>query len=502
MAATEFQQAPPAADEMAEAMTRWDNAAMARFAEELDKHEAKVPTHPATSWLASMRADHPGVHRVTRIAHAQERWRLCWRIAARIGGCVVDGVSLDEALKSFDLAVDAARRDQQPLGEIDTLLAKAALLVEVERYAGAFAVLNEATVAIRALASEGFDRPVLTLRHAIIHRKRAEAFLQAAAFDGADRELAKAHRQAVKAEDEVELTLLRILRAERHHIVLTLPGQLEDLDDDTFDDLTRYRYYLVLSESERRQTNWDNAAEFLDRAMRLSAGDIRRQASIHYRLSRLRLEQWAAMQPQLGLVHVDLSPDLDGPAAERARLLRIAIRSATVALTTFKRIDDNAGEVRARIQLSRALSAAKMPIDAQVECDKAYEDLRSNVGEREVSFRPLLARIARARGEILMRRHDRKAAFREFALAGIIFVRSHDWSSQAAVNTAMHITGYGGGFPQDSWPSQEDSLSFGARHDVRDIEEAHGEATKRVPRQRRPEAQDERLLPADDDVCC
>jgi hypothetical protein len=175
--------------------------------------------------------------------------------------------------------------------------------------------------------------------------------------------------------------------------------------------------------------------------MRASQFDLRREASVHYRMARLRLDQWYYLHP--------LPTDSDDePAAESPALVRKAIRRATAALHIFKRIDDFAGVVRSRIMLARTLAAAGLLVDAQVECEQAEDDLHLLVPEREISYIPLLARLARARAELFFQHSDYPAAFRSFILASKLFGSCHDWSSQAAVHAAMRFVG------QASDPSQ------------------------------------------------
>jgi hypothetical protein len=468
MAKADFEQlSVPAADSEA-AQHRWNHAELRRLAIEIDRYDAQGPAHPAISWLANRRLDSPGVQRAIRLSHELGDSRLCWRVAARAGGCIREDVDAAASGEVFDLAIAAARKESDPLCLIDTLLAKAAFLVEVERYSSAFTVLNEVIWSARGTAPAAQNDPQLILRHAIAHRKRAEAFLQAACFAGAAGELERADKLARLCRDDVERTLLKILRAEMYHIVPTLPGLPEDDDYEAFDDLTKYRYLLLLSESERRQRNWVDAADFLDRAKRVSQFDLRREASLYYRMARLRLDQWHFEHPLPSETETEPQP-----------LVRQAIRRATAAMCTFKRIDDPAGVIRSRIMLARAMIAANLPVEAQIECDQAEFDLRHQVGEREISSLPLQARLARARAELLLQRRDVRAAFRHFIEASKLYGQCHDWSSQTELHATLNLVRHGD-LPSQSWPMDSRLADSGALH----FSEA--DLPMLLPHQRRP----------------
>jgi tetratricopeptide (TPR) repeat protein len=395
-----------------------------------------------------------------------------------MGGCVAGEARLKDVLRTFEIAAEAARNDAQPIGELDTLLAKASFLLEIEKYAGAFEALDEVLKLVQSLRG-GIDSAQLALRAAIAHRKRAEAYLQAARLDGVNAELSLARSLAHEAKDDVELTLLRILRAELHHIEVT-PPTVDDLNGGAVDDETRYRYHLVLSESERRlghrqpngqqqkgasgsEDHWKAAADHLRDELRLSRGDQRRLASLHYRMSRLAHDQWSA-----GLAYRGLPIGDERARSGKTALLKPAIRHSAWAITLFKRMGDPIGIVRARTQLARSLTAAQLLVDAEVECAQAHDGLIAFVERNDIAYLPLAARIARARAELLLYREDHQDACRQFIIASKLFAQCGDWSSQASVNAIMKAMN-ASGFPTGSAPFFLDHLTAGSSKIAHDV---------------------------------
>ncbi|GIH02514.1 hypothetical protein Rhe02_05810 [Rhizocola hellebori] len=420
--------------ERRKALEFWDNDLLKTIEERLVDHDSDSVDHPAASWLDIIRAEYPSVLRVIRLASATQRWATCWKIAARAGGCVVGGVDIAQALAALELGVQAAQRDNSPLGEADTLLAKASMLIEVERYQEGFAVLDRvARLADSMLAKLADKKTPWQVRHCVVHRKRAEAYLQAAAYDQAGSSLAYALTWACEANDPAEKRLLKILRAELHHIAMT-PLPSEELSDERLDDMSRYRYHLIQSELERRQLNWSSAGQPLLKELRLSDGDLRRVASLNYRLARLCLHQRTAESPLYGTPEDSATREEPQVGKE---LVRQAIRRATDALLAFKQIDDTAGIIRSRCLLARALTAAKLYVEAQLACDQAADEVSRRIDRADIAYLPLRARILRARGELRLRRGDLSGGFRELLTASMLFSQTCDWTSQTNVNKLL-----------------------------------------------------------------
>lgn len=415
-----------------DALASWDSRRVPRFEEAVERYYKGSPDHCPQAWLDLVRAEYPSL---VRAIHATSNATLRWQLAAMLTGCVPAGVDADEAIDAIELGIVEAQKERSLLGELDTLLSKASLLIGLERYGRAWETLE--SVRRRVLESlpscpEG-ERDELNLRHAIAHRKWAEALLQAAAYADAGPELQKARVLAREARNEAELRMIAMLQAELHHVAVT-PLAMEDVADGRVNDAARFRYNLTMCEAERRLEHWRLACAHLENELALSQGDQRRAARLNYRLARLFLDWW-------------------GKTSESHReLARVAVRRSADALLLFARLGDHRGVTRARCLLARAMAAGGLFTEARLECDQAGEEIEEHVDPADIAYLPLRARLCRARGELLLRQGDRRQACHELLTASKLFRRTGDWSSQTTVNKILTQVS-AQGFPHGVWPS-------------------------------------------------
>jgi tetratricopeptide (TPR) repeat protein len=312
-----------------------------------------------------VRAEYANLLRVISAAYAAENYTLCWQVAARLDGCVpAGGGDLAVTLTRYSQAAEAAEADNNELGTIDVLLACGSFLSAVERYEEAVDFLRRAADRARLLQG-GSDRATALAamrREATAHRKIGEAYQQAAAYVPAAAALAEAGSRvaaalelvdrrprtevlpadrATEAETRDEQQLIQLLVAEVHQV--DSPERLYDrLVDGSLTDSTDYRLRLALAEAARRRGDWQNTIDHLGEASGSAAGDLRREATVHYRLARTYLGRGLSGQPRDS--HQDAGRDAT-----------IAIRHAATAVVTFQRMRNDAGVVRARCLLAGAL---------------------------------------------------------------------------------------------------------------------------------------------------
>jgi len=366
---------------------------------------------------------------VARVARERGEQAICWRIAMRLQGCVpTQVVPVEDLTALFDQAVEAARADGNRLGEIDVQLAKATYLVAVERYREAFAILAAAdhdATDLDRLGDAGTAAGART-RRATVHRKLAEAHLQMAAYGDASAELAEASRLAERADSAEEQRLIRLLTAENHRVPSPDPSYA-DILEGRVDDPVYFRARLGLSEAARRRGYWKSAEDHLRIVERHSSGDARRTAAVYYRLARLYVDRWRHTVPNFGL------PGADATADGVADLPATAVRLAAEAALAFHRTGNPVGLVRAQCQQVRALVIADRLVEAEQLCHTVWHALVGPALAANPARCPLLARFARARGELLLHRGDIRAAWRTLAKAATLYAANDDWACHAEI---------------------------------------------------------------------
>ena len=232
------------------------------------------------------------------VACRERQWRLGWKIAAYLGGCVPLYVSSTLCLSAFKLAIEAALTDHTELGCIRVRIANAAFLVALENYAEAFEMLESAGREAAQMMNDG-TVPLATSLEARRLREEGAGWLQLGSYERARIVLSKAIGSAINADDQTEIERDRVLIAENDTSREPEHWHDEALYDQATltDDQVGYHARLGLSEAARRRGSWSRAQQELEAAMVRSYGDARRRASIEYRFARLRLSEWRATLP-------------------------------------------------------------------------------------------------------------------------------------------------------------------------------------------------------------
>jgi tetratricopeptide (TPR) repeat protein len=380
----------------------------------------RIAAHPET-WV---RAEYPNLLRVMTLASEEGDHRgapLCWRVGAWLSGCVSAEVSPDETLAAYALAVRAAEQDGNDLGLVEVLLAKGTFLVAIERYRLAEECLNQAAELARRLPGTDTRHRNRLVTEAT--RKMGEAFLQAACYRHALVELEKALTLAQSTGDERQQRLIQILIADAHHVD-TPEATYDQLLDPELPDATRYRVFLSLAEAARRRGEWRSAGSYLDEALGFVDGDLRRMATVRYRLARLFLDEHDAIEA-------------DRTKAADLHVAAKAVRRAARAAVTFRQMHNAIGVVRAHSLLARAILATGRPVEAEHMVRTADAELAGlrRAGETEEVLAPVAARLKRAEGELRLHAGDPHGA-RHLMLESATALGEHqDW---AALNTVLH----------------------------------------------------------------
>jgi hypothetical protein len=410
---------------------------------------ARIPAEDGSGRLTSAHtvADHP--EKVVRIeylnllhlvdyTYRNNQFEMCWRVAATLRGCVPFDATVIEPLAAFDVGIKAAIADDSVLGEIDVKLAKASYLVAVERYEEAFKILGpigDGSFAER-LDPEPHEqtRSALRLRPVRAKRKIAEAYLQMGAYAHANTPLHQALAMAHACGNRQEEDLVAHLIADAHSIP-SPDGSYSDLQDGRhLNDLVHYRALLGHSEANRRRGIWSDAEEALLMAAEHSAGDARRTASIEYRLSRICVDRWRHSRPELGFVSLGAGPPAGDPdAAELNELAARAVRHATVSARLFRAMNNPIGTVRGQCLLARALLIAEHPLAAEQVLHTVRQSLRSPALQESVARPALLARFARAYGELLLYNGAIGQAWTALAHSALRYESNNDWTCHAEI---------------------------------------------------------------------
>ena len=370
------------------------------------------------------RAEYGSLVQGIETSFRQGEWELCWRIAAQLGSCVPLYLEPSNYLQSFDRALSAADELQDSTGRICVLLSKAESLVALEQYPEAFVVWQEVESISADTSLRNSTAAEISSFLAARLRKEGEAWLQLGSYARAKRAFDLALAKAAEVHNRSEEELIEILTAEND-----TSRRLEHWQDDEVyrnvaqrHDNTRFRAYLGLSEAARRKGQWEEARQFLEDAMAPSYGDARRRATVEYRLGRLCLSQWRA----------------ESLATAKAALATAAVGHSAIALVRFQSMDNFIGCIRARCLLARALLAAEQSEEAAKQIELAYEDaarLESIPAEmRSDILDPCLARINRAKGELLVRHGHFQNAQQHLEEAVETFSQLSDgWSRADAV---------------------------------------------------------------------
>jgi tetratricopeptide (TPR) repeat protein len=392
---------------------------------------------------------------------------LCWRIGVWLGGCVSPGVSPESALDAYAQALRAAEEDGGGLGTVDVLLAKGTFLIAIERYRAAEECLTQAAeLAAQLIKANGADpagadpdgsghpddtdRPARTdpsrearLRIAGANRKLGEAFLQAACYRPAVEFLEKALILAEADQDESEWKLDRILIADAYRVDAP-EATFDQLQNSELPDATRYRVFLSLTEAARRRQEWRIANDYLSQALRFVDGDLRRVATVQYRMARLLLDEYADLRGE-ALAAAAAAGGLvgDGSPAVPAEAVQVAIRAVrrcAAAAVTFRKMDNPVGLVRAHTLLIRAMLAIGRPVEAEhlTRIAESEHLALGGSGERTEILLPIAARLKRADGELRLAAGDAYGARELLMEAATALGENQDW---AVVNRVLTTLG-------------------------------------------------------------
>jgi tetratricopeptide (TPR) repeat protein len=362
-----------------------------------------------------VRAEYLSLLHCVEFAGEHRAWSPCWRIAAQLGSCVPDGLDHEAALNAFQLAEHAAVSDRQPRGQIRVLLARGSFLAAVERYGEAVDAIERAQDLAAGWVDTLGEAGSLGLR-AACKRKLGEAWLQLAAYERADYELAIADGLAKEARDTWEEARIRLLRTDADSRIKAERYRDRQEYDDALannpDDETWFRAHLGRSESKRRNGEWDGAIGDLRDALTRNHGDTRRRAAILYRSARVKLCQ---------------NTHISGP---HNGVLNDAIGYANAALLTFETMRNESGVIRALALLAEALIEEGCLAEARELIDRAEQTLNSlrSTGD---TLEPLTARVQRSRGSLHLAAARWADACGCLSEAVEIFERNGDWRSLA-----------------------------------------------------------------------
>ncbi|HEY2674107.1 MAG TPA: NB-ARC domain-containing protein [Rugosimonospora sp.] len=383
-----------------------------------------VPRRLAQDPEPWVRAEYRNLLRCIQLSSADEP-ALCWRIAARLDGCVPDELDPESSLEAYDLAVKAARTDHDELGLIQVLLAKGSFLNGVERYRDGQETLAEVARLAQALR-RGEDRHKAreATRMAVLgQRKMGEACLQMGAYEAADEMFRNAYRAAAANGDDAEQRLVWLLLAETRQVDSPDPDEVDSRGGDS----SRFRAILGSAEAARRRREWVLASEYLDRALEYSDDDAQREATVRYRMARLNL----AWHLQVHGWPRGPSPVRVGGMSAESSLADHAVRHAAEAVLIFRRTGNKIGEVRAHCVLTRALLAAGHEVEAQRVGHAAERELAAIDAQLAgPALGPLTARVWRAMGDLLLCHGDVVNGRRRLMQAATLFGQEHDWGAQ------------------------------------------------------------------------
>ena len=365
-----------------------------------------------------VRTEYRNLIRASTLAYERREWGSSWRIAARLGACVADGLKPAESIAAFGAAKHAAELDSSLRGAVEVLLAQGSFLIALERYREAFDGIAEAIDKVRT-AIPPFERVLAYRLEASAHRRLAEAWLQLGAYASARKELDIALGKVQEVSNEVDLiderARVNLLIAENdtwlEESKWFYRQPYEDAFNRTADGSVRFRSVLGLAEDARRRGHWQDAQRWLEEASKDNYGDSRRVAAIQYRMARLLVHQASASS-----------------AERRFTAGHEAVIAASDASRLFYGMKNQVGIVRARVILVRAL----MMVDRKEEAHdlaKLVENDLHTIPESNPERLALQARVRRCQGEVLLSTNDWGRASAVFTEAIDLYEREGDWRS-------------------------------------------------------------------------
>lgn len=346
----------------------------------------------------------------TAAAHGD--WAACWWIGSLLGDCVPYDLDPERCLRAFKTCAEAAEQLGDEDARVAVAVARGSYLVSIERYDEGIAALEEVT------QQPGGEELIIRA-----HRRISEAYLQAAAYADARRSLertAKLIRRTTDAHADpyvaTELAMIKVLKAEMQAATDATRWRTDRPYQDVqaaHDDRVRYRIQVNLSEVASRRRDWSAALDHLGLASLAERENARRAASVAYRTARVKL---AAARHLRG--------------DEGDRLAQEAVDLAAEAVLTFRRINNEVGEIRARCMLARALTRGHQLEEAGAQIRLASQAL-PDIRGAACAIGPLEARIKRAEGELLIDQGSYAAAIGVLRRAEQLFDDNRDVLSRA-----------------------------------------------------------------------
>ena len=382
---------------------------------DLDQVIALLAKHP-DYWV---RAEYGNLVRGVEIAYDGRKWALCWRIAARLGGCVPLYVDMSSCQRAFDKAYKAAAADGSDVGTILVSLAHASLLGAVEDYTAALDVLRMVDELINAYSPAAAQEADARSLNAARLRTEGEIWLQAACYRLGHAKLRAALELADVCNDDSEQRRIEVLIAEAASALAPEQWLAEPThaDDSPSDDRALYRTHLARAEWARRRMRWAEAQSSLVSARGFNYGDARRRAAVEYRFAKLRLSQCrSAPDPQL-----------------QAEYGTDALVHAATAAYRFSRMGNQAGAIRARCMVVLAyieLGVLDKARHHTAQVRERLEILQGIAGSSE-SLSALSARVDRAEGLLKYRSGEHANARIHLRQANQVFTKLGDWWAAA-----------------------------------------------------------------------
>ncbi|MBU2667959.1 hypothetical protein KOI35_31055 [Actinoplanes bogorensis] len=360
-----------------------------------DSSLPKLIANLSDRWV---RAEYRNLLRCVQAAHRRGHYEMCWRIAARLGDCMPDGVDRRQVLGVLDLALASAREHRDERAVVAVQLARGGFLTRLGGYrpdaaqsplpgwAEGFAALREAAVTANGLRlwrarrrpPEGAEVFSPQSAEAEVRRRRGEAYLRLGAYRSAAWEL---DRAGLLAADGADRRLQRVVALMRAPI---LPTE-ENLDPGEADEDNELAYWLglALADRARREGRWKAAVDHLWSTRRRFADDASRSAWLLRRVVETRLEQLTAEPPR-----------------DPGGLSRWVMFRAAETVHRYQSMHDYAGVALARCLFTRALTVDGRTDEARAQIDQAEAQCDSLEQLLAHDLSPVRASLWRARGEL------------------------------------------------------------------------------------------------------
>ncbi|GGK63278.1 hypothetical protein Ppa06_20250 [Planomonospora parontospora subsp. parontospora] len=371
---------------------------------------------PIDLWLDPVRGDqeywqrveHANLVSAAALAHGSGIHDVGWQITARLGGVIGDPRVLPRFVDVLEGGLETAMSHGSPEDQMGVRLALLTHAMAVEDYRKALEVSDTVL---------GLARHPRT--HSRVLRMKGQALQGIGRYVDADALLQESLRTAKSAGAPMSARIASALLAENNALLhpgewrRARPAEGEVVRERSGTDVEAL-FWVLNGHCAARRGNLDDVEEALERAGRLTVGDVAWEAAL--RCARVRH-------------HLD-----HGPVAPEHRLLRRFEADISQALLTYRAMGNVSGQVRAHTLLAEL----RLRGGGLEGCDRQIRQARALLRTYDVG-RPTSAVVDRVHGEWAARGEKWDKAQFGFESAVDAYIATGDFWHEARARTGLGL---------------------------------------------------------------